>query len=319
MDPTTAEVPVASRFGDLTVIANPNAGGGAVRAELPTLEAALRERDLPYTLHLTERSGAPAAIAAEALRDGGRYLVAVGGDGTIQQVLNGMFDDEGRTIVPDPVLGVVAAGSSCDLVRSFGLPSETRSAVAHLSGEDTYDFDVVRIVCTGTAGERVTRYAHNLAQAGFGAAVVRRQARLPGWTGRAQGFLAFWLTLARTRLAQVKVEADRTVYEGPAYNVVVANAQFSGGGLRLSPRSFPGDGVLDALVFRGPRSDAVTMLPRIYRHGDHIPDPHIRELRAKVRVAVEADRPFPIEADGAVLGITPATFQILPRAIRLKL
>jgi diacylglycerol kinase (ATP) len=310
---------VTSAFGDLTVIANPNAGGGAVRAELPALEAALREHGLGYTLHVTEDPDEPAGIAETALRAGGRYLVAVGGDGTIQQVLNGMFDDDGRAIATDPVLGVVPAGSACDLVRTFGLPAETRSAVARLTGADTYDFDVVRIVSTGPAGERVTRYSHNLAEAGFGAAVLRLQAGLPGWTGRGRGFLAFWLTFARTRLAQVRVEADRAVYEGPAYNVVIANAQFGGGGLRLSPRSFAGDGVLDALVFHGPRSDAVTMLPRIYRHGDHVPDPHIREMRAKVRVAVEADRPLPIEADGALLGTTPATFQIVPRALRLKL
>ena len=310
---------MTSAFGDLTVIVNPNAAGGGVGAQLPALEAALHDRDLPSTLHVTGGPEEATAIAARALREGGRYLVAVGGDGTIQQVLNGMFDDEGRILGTDPVLGVVAAGSACDLVRSFGLPADTRSAVGHLTGDTTYDFDVVRIITTGPAGERMTRYSHNLAEAGFGAAVLRRQARLPAWTGRARGFLAFWLTLASTRLAEITVEADTKRYEGPAYNVVVANAQFGAGGLRLSPRSFPGDGVLDALVFRGPRSDAVTMLPRIYRHGDHIPDPHIREMRAKIRVAVDADRPLPIEADGELLGTTPATFQIVPRALRLKL
>ena len=310
---------MTSAFGDLTVIANPNAAGGAVGSQLPTLEAALHERGLAYTLHVTGAREEPSAIAASALRAGGRYLVAVGGDGTVQQVLNGMFDDDGRPLGTDPVLGVVAAGSACDLVRSFGLPGETRPAVGHLTGETTYDFDVVRITSMGPAGERMTRYSHNLAEAGFGAAVHLRQARLPAWTGRARSFLAFWLTLARTRLAQVTVEADTKRYEGPAYNVIVANAQFGAGGLRLSPRSFPGDGVLDALVFRGPRSDAVTMLPRIYRHGDHVPDPHIREMRAKIRVAVDADRPLPIEADGEPLGTTPATFQIVPRALRLKL
>ena len=61
------------------------------------------------------------------------------------------------------------------------------------------------------------------------------------------------------------------------------------------------------------------MLPRIYRHGDHVPDPHIKELRAKIRVAVRADRPLPVVADGEPLGTTPATFQIVPRALRLKL
>jgi diacylglycerol kinase family enzyme len=308
---------VTSAFGDLTVIANPN-GSSGVRAQLPGLEAALREHGLPYTLHVAERGEEATATAARALREGGRYLVAVGGDATVQRVLNGMFDGEGRPLAEDPVLGVVAAGSGCDLVRSFGLPGDTAGAVGHLTGSDTYDFDVVRITTTGPDGARTVRYAHNLAEAGFGAAVLRRQARLPAWTGRARGFLAFWLTLVRTRLAHVTVEADTKVYEGPAYRVVVANAQFAGG-LRLSPRSFPGDGVLDALVFRGPRSDAVTMLPRIYRHGDHVPDPHIKEMRAKIRVAVGADRPLPVVADGELLGTTPATFQIVPRALRLKL
>jgi diacylglycerol kinase (ATP) len=309
---------VTSAFGDLTVIANPSAGDG-VRAQLPDLEAALRDRELPYALHVADCAEEATALAARSLREGGRYLVAVGGDGTVQHVLNGMFDGEGRPLAEDPVLGVVAAGSGCDLVRSFGLPGDTAGAVGHLTGTTTYDFDVVKITTTGPGGERVVRYAHNLAEAGFGAAVLRRQTGLPAWTGRARGFLAYWLTLARTRLAEVTVEADTKVYEGPAYNVVVANAQFTGGGLRLSPRSFPGDGILDALVFRGPRSDAVTMLPRIYRHGDHVPDPHIREMRAKIRVAVRADRPLPVEADGELLGTTPATFQIVPGAIRLKL
>ncbi len=87
----------------------------------------------------------------------------------------------------------------------------------------------------------------------------------------------------------------------------------------MSPRSFPGDGVLDALVFSGPRSDAYTLLPRIYRHGDHIPDPHIQEMRAKIRIAIEAERPLPIAADGVPMGTTPATFQVVPQQILLKL
>jgi diacylglycerol kinase (ATP) len=310
---------VTSAFGPLTVIANPRAGGGTVREQLPALERALRAEDLPFSLHVAEGPGDAADAAAAALEGGGRYLVAVGGDGTVQEILNGVFGPDGRPRAHDVVLGVVAAGSGCDLVRSFGLPGDTERAVGHLAGTNTYEFDVVKITSTAPDGERVTRYAHNLAEAGFGGALLRRELRMPAWTGRAQRFLAFWSTLARTRLAHVTVAADTKVYEGPAYNVVVANAQFTGGGMRLSPRSFPGDGVLDALVFRGPRSDAVTMLPRIYRHGDHVPDPHIHEMRAKIRVAVDADRPLPVGADGEVLGTTPATFQIVPRALLLKI
>jgi diacylglycerol kinase family enzyme len=73
------------------------------------------------------------------------------------------------------------------------------------------------------------------------------------------------------------------------------------------------------LVFQGPRSEALTMLPKIFRHGNHVPDPHIQELRAKIRVAVDADRPLQVVADGQPLGATPAIFQIVPHPIALKL
>lgn len=252
------------------------------------------------------------------MEDGRRFLVAVGGDGTVQEVLNGMFDD-GAPLVDQPVLGVVGATSGCDLIRSFGLPGDTDGGCKHLTGTNTYPFDVIKIGYTDASGQRRTRYAANLIEVGLGAAIARTTARLPTRLGNARRFLGFWGAYLRTRAASVKVDADMKAFEGRAFNVIVANAQFTSEGLRMSPRSFPGDGVLDALVFRGPRSDAYRMLPRIYRHGDHIPDPNIHEMRAKIRVAVEADRPLPIVADGEVLGTTPATFQVVPQPILLKL
>jgi diacylglycerol kinase family enzyme len=244
--------------------------------------------------------------------------VAVGGDGTVQEVVNGMFED-GEPLVDAPVLGVVAATSGCDLVRSFGLPDDTDAGCRHLAGENTYPFDVIKIGYTDADGVRRTRYAANLAEIGLGGAEARLTARLPARLGNLRRFLGFWGAYVRFRTPTMTVEADRKRYVGPAFNVIVANAQFTSTGLRMSPRSFPGDGVLDALVFTGPRSDAYRMLPRVYRHGDHVPDPHIEELRAKIRVSIEADRPLPIVADGEVLGTTPATFQIVPQRILLKL
>ena len=307
-----------SAFGPLAVIADPRAGGGRVREGLATLRRQLDVLELEHALWISNGPGEAAAHTSAALDEGYRYVVAVGGDGTVQDVLNGMFRG-GEAIVPDPVLGVVAAHSGCDLVRSFGLPGDVEAAATHLTGDHTYPLDVVKVVYTAPDGERIVRYSHNVAEIGLGAAMVGRTGRLPGWIGQTRRFVGFWLAYAHTKVTQVRIDADRKTYEGPAFNVVVANAQFSGGGLRLSPRSFPGDGVLDTLVFQGPRSDAYTMLPRIYRHGDHVPDPHIHEMHARIRVAVESERPMPIVADGELLGTTPVTFQILPGQIRLKL
>jgi diacylglycerol kinase family enzyme len=237
---------------------------------------------------------------------------------TVSDVVNGMFRDE-RTILDEPVLGVVPAGSGCDLVRSFGLPGDVESATAHLDGDHTYGLDLMKITATSATGECRTRYGHNLAQVGMGAQQVACAAKAPAWLGGSRRFYGFWCGYLKTKASRVTVEHDRRTWEGRAWNVVVANAQFTGGGLRLSPRSFPGDGVLDALVFTGPRSGAYTQLPRLFRHGDHVPDPHIQELKARIRFEIRSERPLPVIADGVALGTTPVTFQIMPRPILFKL
>jgi diacylglycerol kinase family enzyme len=146
--------------------------------------------------------------------------------------------------------------------------------------------------------------------------VVARAERLPRSVGRARYFLGFWLTLPGFRRTHATVETDNKRFEGTIHNVVVANCQFYGGGMRISPRSWPGDGFLDVLVMKGPKSDAFTTIPKVYR-GEHLPHRNIVEFRTR-SVRVEAERPLRIEADGEVLGTTPATFRIVPSAIQVK-
>jgi diacylglycerol kinase (ATP) len=305
---------MTSPFGSIAVIVDPRAG---VMDQLPVLERALGERGLEHRTYVSNGTD-PSALATSALDDGFRFLVAVGNDATVQDVVNGMFRD-GRPIREEPVLGVIGAGSGCDLVRSFGVPGDTESAAAHLAGDNTYALDLMKITTTSAGGDRVTRFGHNLAQVGMGAQQVACSAKAPAWLGGSRRFYGFWCGYLKTKAARFTVEHDTRTWEGRAWNVVVANAQFTGGGLRLSPRSFPGDGVLDALVFTGPRSGAYTQLPRLFRHGDHVPDPHIQELKAKIRFEIRSERPMPVLADGVALGTTPVTFQIVPRPILFKL
>jgi YegS/Rv2252/BmrU family lipid kinase len=245
-------------------------------------------------------------------------VVAAGGDGTVNEVVNGMLDAEGKPVGEDPVLGVVAAGSGSDFVRTFGLPGDATRACGHLTGDNTYPLDVGKITYAAPGGGTETRSFVNVAETGLGAAVAARADRMSPRLGQAKYFVGFWLTLPRFKLADVRVRADRKTYEGPAYMIVVGNGQYYGGGMKVSPRSYPGDGVLDGVVFKGPKSDAFTMIPKIYR-GEHVPHPHIEELRVKTELVVEADRPLPIEADGEVLGNTPATFAVIPHPITMKL
>ena len=304
-----------SPYGPLVVIANPRSGRGRVGAEMPELERQLNARKLRYRIVETERPGHATQIARDALRVGERFLVAVGGDGTVHEVVNGMIEDD-RPIATDAVLGVVAAGSGSDFVRTFGLPDDVGRAVRHLEGENLYRIDVARAEYVAD-GERVVTYIPNIAECGLGGTVVARAERLPRWLGRSRYFGGFWLSVGRYRPSTVTVRVDRKEFSGRANNVVVANCQFYGGGMRISPRSYPGDGLLEVQISVGPKSEAFTLLPKIYR-GEHVPHPNIKELRGRV-IGVEAERPLQIEGDGEVLGTTPATFTVLPEVVALKI
>jgi diacylglycerol kinase (ATP) len=309
---------MSSPYGPLTVIVNPHAGKRHVGQEIPELERTLLARELPYTLLRTEGRGDATRFAREAIEAGSRYLVAVGGDGTVHEVVNGMMGSDGEPIASDVVLGVVAAGSGCDFIRTFGLPGDASRACYHLTGDNTYPLDVGRVTYATVGGDTDSRYFVNVAEAGLGAAVAGRAERMSPRLGQSKYFFAFWLTMPTFKLANVRIEADRKTYEGPAYLIVVGNAQYYGGGMKISPRSYPGDAVLDVLVFKGPKTDSFTFLPKIYR-GEHIPHDHIEEFRVKRALTIEAERPLPIEADGEILGSTPATLEVVPHAIRMKL
>jgi YegS/Rv2252/BmrU family lipid kinase len=306
---------MTSPFGPLVLIANPRAGRGKVDAALPEVERILREAGLEYRIVRTTHPGHATEAARQALRDGERFLVAVGGDGTVHEVVNGMLAD-GQPVAADAVLGVVAAGSGCDFVRSFGLPGDAAAAAGHLAGDQVQVIDVGSVTC---AGQDQPRYFVNIAEAGLGGAVVARTAgltRAGRFLGGAKYAAAFWLTLPRFRPSPVRLDADGHAYAWRAFNVVVANCRFYGGGMQISPKSDPGDCLLDVLVMTGPKSDSFTTLPKVYR-GAHLPHRHIAELRAG-QLRVEAETPFLVEADGEILGSTPASFGLIPGVIRLK-
>ena len=304
---------MTSPFGPLVLIANPNAGRGQVDKALPRIERVLASNNLSYRIVRTTHPGHATEAARQALRDGERYLVAVGGDGTVHEVVNGMVSG-GGPLVADAVLGVVAAGSGSDFARSFGLPGDAEQAARHLAGDQVQTIDVGTVTCAD--GE--TRCFVNIAQVGLGAAVVARAAGLKAGRllGGARYAAAFWLALPRFRPATVKLNADSHSHAWRAFNVVVANCRFYGGGMQISPNSDPGDGLLDILVMTGPKSDSFTIVPKVYK-GAHLPHRNIAELRAG-RLSVEADPGFPVEADGELLGTTPASFGIIPGALRLK-
>ncbi|MBW3594457.1 MAG: diacylglycerol kinase family lipid kinase [Actinobacteria bacterium] len=298
----------------MVLIANARSGKGGVAKALPEVEAQLKQRGLEYEIRMTEGPMHAIEIARESMKAGKRFLVAVGGDGTIHEVVNGMIEND-KPIVDDPVLGVVAAGTGSDFIKTFGLPASPAVAVAHLDGPESFAIDIGKVTYTQD-GTEVTRYFPNIAEVGIGAEVVARAQKLPRWLGPTVYLAAFWLVMRKHKVAQVTVDLVDRTYEGPANNIVVANCQFFGGGMKIAPKAAPTDGLLDVQVEHARKREAIAIMPKVFK-GEHLPHPDIEEFK-RVRCGVTSDRPLLIEADGEVLGHTPASFEVLRDLIRLK-
>lgn len=306
---------MSSSFGPMTLICNVRSGRGGVAKALPEVTRELQKRKLEYELRHTEGPGHAIELAREALANGSRLLVAVGGDGTVHEVVNGMIENDKAT-VPDSALGVVAAGTASDFIKTFGISPLPGAAVRHLDGDDSFRIDIGKITYT-EEGREVVRYFPNIAEVGLGAEVVARAQRLPRWLGPTVYLFAFWLTMRKHKPARVEVDLVDRKYTGPMNNLVVANGQFFGGGMKIAPKAAPTDGLFDIQIEHARKKDAIAMMPKVFK-GAHLPHPDVKEAK-RVKVSITSDRPLRIEADGEVLGYSPARFELLRDAISLKI
>jgi len=321
---------MASPYGRMRMIVNPEAGRGAIGRALPRIKEVVEAEELEYEIAETTTRGHAEDIAREAVESGCRFVVAVGGDGTVHEVVNGLMGDEGP-IVPDVVLGVVPAGSGSDFVKTFGLPTVPAEAARNLAGKNVWGaLDIARVRFRGDDGKETARWFVNIAEAGIGAHVVVSAAKMPRWLGgRAYRLAALRAIVAyRPQLAHLDfngrkgrgVRPDTPLepgkHSGTVMMVVVANGQFYGGGLRVAPRAIPSDGLLDVLVGEGTKGDALRAL-RQMPMGAHVPSKIFSEYLVD-RLTLDGPEPMLLEADGEPLGTTPAHFDVVKGAIRLK-
>jgi YegS/Rv2252/BmrU family lipid kinase len=303
-------------MGRLRLIVNPEAGKGAVAATLAGLRKALDEHGLDHDVTETTGPGDATRAARQALEDGCLYLVAVGGDGTVHEVVNGMFDGD-EPVSPRAILGVVSAGSGCDFVRTFGLNIPVERLVRHLATETIQPIDVGKVTYLDADGNHAQRLFANIGEVGYGAECVRRAARYPRRMGRFRYLFAAYGAIRAMERPETRVTLAHTEISREVVNVVAANAQFFGGGMKVAPRALPDDGRFNVQVFTGPRSQVFTLTQKIYR-GEHLPNPQISEYQSPT-LEVDPATPLPVEADGEYLGTTPATFSLLDKALRLKI
>jgi len=312
------------------MIVNPQAGRGAIGRALPRIKEVVEQEELEYDIVETNTPGHAKELARAAVQSGIMFVVAVGGDGTVHEVVNGLMGDDGP-LVPDVVLGVVPSGSGSDFIKTFGLPTVPEEAARNLAGKNVWGaLDIPRIRYRGKDGKEESRWFANIAEAGIGAHVVVSAAKMPRRLGgRAYRLAALRAIIAfRPQAAHLEfngrkgrgVRPDTPLepgkHSGVVTMVVIANCQFYGGGLRVAPRAIPSDGMLDVLVGEGTKRDALRALRKMPM-GEHVPSKIFTEYLVDT-LALDGPEPMLIEADGEPLGTTPAHFDLVRGAIRLK-
>jgi diacylglycerol kinase (ATP) len=254
----------------------------------------------------SERPGHLIELAAKVDAD---VVVAVGGDGTLNEVVNGLMQREAR-----PVLATIPLGTGMDFVRTHGISSRFEEAVRVAAGHGVRTIDVGYV-----EHSRGTRWFANVGSVGMSAAVAQRANGMSkALGGRATFFYALTRVFLEWRNTPVTVELDGGVRrEGPMHDVVVANGRWHGGGMQLAPEARPDDGLFDVVLIGDVnKRDFVTTAPKIYA-GTYLAHPKVELLRSRT-VAVDAPERLPIELDGEQVGTTPARFEVVPDALRVR-
>ena len=296
-------------------LVNPASANGSTRRRWPEMAHAAAAAGLAGDTWFSERQGHVADLAARAAEEGAGLVVLVGCDGTVNEAVNGLM-----RAAPErrPELAVFPRGTGTDFVRTFRIPTHlSRSAEVARSGR-TIAIDVGRVSFTAWDGSPAEAWFANVASAGMSGAVAQRANSSSKAFGGKASFL--WATLAvfaKWKNTDVSVELDGERRQGRMLDVIVANCQFLGGGMWMTPQADPSDGLFDVLLIGDiTKRDLVTTLPKIYR-GTHLPHPKAELMRAR-RVTVQARVPLPIELDGEQPGTTPAAFEVVPKALRLR-
>ena len=303
-------------------VVNPRSAGGRTRSAWSKLEKIAARHVPDLETKFTEGPGHATALARDGLRAGAEMVVSVGGDGTNNEVVNGFFGRDGKPVSPGAVFGVVPRGTGCDFARGLGIAKDPEKAFRRLAGTASVPLDAGRIDYTDDEGERAVRHFVNIAGFGANGDVVNRVNRSGKKLG---GFLTF---LGATASSLLTYENPRVTFAfdgGPDETAVVnvlfvCNGRYCGGGMMAGPEAKTDDGLLDVTLV-GDMSRREALLSGRYLYSGRILEhPKVRHFRVKSLTArpVDRDAAVLVEADGEQPGVLPATWTVLPGALRLK-
>ena len=297
----------------ILLIANPAAGRRQGEQRLAVARTQLEALGHAVTAALTESAGHATRLAKSNAPDF-EIVAALGGDGTVNEVANGLMAVE---LGERPALATLPVGTGNDVALTFGL-AHFESAIDALANGGTRTLDVIRVQLMRD-GEPVTRHALLFVAAGFAAEVIRKTGpRVKRLFGRRFSYsVGLFRALASFRAPEFSVKWDGGEKRGRMFQVCAGNTEFAAGGvMRISPGARPDDGLLNiSLVGALGRLQIVRRFPSILS-GRYVEDERVDYFTGK-RLEIDAVPPAEIQADGDIIGTTPATIELLPGALRL--
>ena len=299
------------------VVVNPQSQGGRLGARWAELADTIG-RAFPFDEARTQGPGDATRLTREALRAGAERVVAIGGDGTVNEVVNGFFDDEGRPLAPEASFALVPFGTGGDFRRTLNLPTDTAAAAAVIAANHKKKLDVGRLEYQTPSNGRALRMFANIASFGVSGVVDR----LVNESGKRLGRLSFALATVRATWSYSNQRVE-LVFDGDerrelAINTVaVANGRFFGGAMKVAPDAELDDGLFDVVALGDfTFGDIVKSGRRIYQ-GTHLAMDKVSVRRARVVEArpVDPGAVVELDVDGECPGRLPARFELVPGAL----
>jgi len=306
---------------ETVVIINPKSADGATKKRWPEIKRNYLEKNDDITLKMTEYQGHATILSREAILAGAKTVVAVGGDGTISEVVAGFFDEKGKLINKagkGTALGIITAGSGSDFVRTAKLPKKLNEAIDVIVADKRKKIDVGMLSYNDKEGNSIKRAFINIAEAGIGSEVIKileEQGKgLGSWLSYQVATVRGLISYKNKRM-KITID-DKKVYSGVFNGIIVANGKYFGSGMKVAPKALLDDGNFDVVILEEMNKLDMILKVAKLQSGDHLFEPRVIFRRAK-SVKIESDDDVLIESDGELIGGCPISFDIVPQAIEL--
>ena len=295
-------------------IVNRVAGGGKTERDWPLIDQILKKHGIPFEPHFTNRRLHASVIARNKIKEGYSKIIVVGGDGTMNEVINGVFAQK-RINTTEVMLGMISVGTGNDWARMFNIPADYEGAVQTIKQQKTFIQDA-GLVNYRKNEKEWKRYFINIAGMGFGARVVERSNRMKD-KGKSGPFLYFYnifYSLIRYRAQKAEIEIDGITYDRTVFSLNVGIGKYNGGGMIQVPHAIADDGLYSiTLIKKIGKLTVLANMKRLY-NGSIVTHSKVETYMAK-SIQIDGSRRLQIETDGESLGHGPMSFKVIPRSI----